>query len=398
MQGHAVRAMYACAGAADYYLESGDPKYWQTLQKLWQDTVSTKMYVMGGLGSRWEGEAFGDAYELPNARSYSETCAAIGGMLWNWRMLAATGEARFADVFERMLYNAVNVGMSLDGKLYCYANPLESPGKSDPNWHSREGTTRNPWYNVLCCPPNIQRTLGALPGYMYSTSKDGLYIHLYDNSLLDWHLEEGTGLKVEQKTNYPWDGKVEIIVSPAKKAQFTLYVRIPGWASSAKVRAEGKEIKDVKPGTYLALSRKWEAGDRVELDFDMRPQFVASHPLVYENTGKVAVQRGPLVYALEQLDQPVGTSVASVGLPATATGAETCRAEHRTDLLGGITVVRCKGLAYDPAGGLTELYRTAGPLRQRVGPEVDLTFIPYYAWANREPSPMRVWVHYVPTR
>jgi DUF1680 family protein len=395
MQGHAVRAMYACSGAADYYLETGEEKYWRTLENLWQDTVNTKMYITGSLGARWEGEAFGDAYELPNARSYSETCAAIGGMMWNWRMLAASGEARFTDVMERMLYNAVNVGMSLDGTLYCYANPLESPGKTDPTRLSREGTTRNPWYDVLCCPPNIERTLGALPGYLYNTSKDGLYVNLYENSLLDWHLEDGTGLKVEQKTNYPWDGNIELTVSPAKKAEFTLYVRIPGWATGAKVSVDGKNIKEgIKPGEYLPIRRRWEPGDRVRLELDMTPQLVAAHPKVYEDAGKVAVQRGPLVYCLEQLDQ-AGTSITGVAVPAVKKGAPGFRTEHRADLLGGITVIRLQGVAYDEAGSLSTLYRPAGPVAHRVGPYTDLTFIPYYAWANREPSPMRVWIPYV---
>ncbi len=393
MQGHAVRAMYACAGATDYYLETGDQKYWETLDRLWQDTVERKMYITGGLGARWTGEAFGDEYELPNSRSYSETCAAIGGMMWNWRLLAASGEARFADVLERMLYNAVNVGMSLDGTLYCYANPLESPGKTDPTRLSEAGTTRNPWYDVLCCPPNIERTLGSLPGYMYSTSKDGLYVHLYDNSLLDWHLEDGTGLKLEQKTNYPWDGNVELTVSPAKRAEFTLYVRIPGWATGAKVRADGKNIKDVKPGSYLGIRRRWEAGDRVQIEFDMTPQFVTAHPRVSEDAGKVAVERGPLVYALEQLDQPGGASVEDVVIPIGKKPSEGFRTEHRANLLGGITVIRYRGLGGAvPSQG--PLYRPIGPEAKMTGRPVDLTFIPYYVWANREPSPMKVWVPY----
>ena len=396
MQGHAVRAMYACSGATDYYLETGDQKYWRTLENLWQDTVNTKMYITGGLGARWEGEAFGDAYELPNARSYAETCAAIGGMMWNWRMLAASGEARFTDVLERMLYNAVNVGMSLEGTLYCYANPLESPGRTDPTWHSKEGTTRNPWYDVLCCPSNIERTLGALPGYLYSTSRDGLYVNLYENSRLDWHLEDGTGLQVEQKTNYPWDGNVEITVSPAKKKEFTVYVRIPGWVSSAQVRVEGKNVKEgVKPGEYLPLRRKWESGDRVQLTFDMTPQLVTAHPRVNENVGKVAVQRGPLVYCLEQLDQPENVSVVDVALPVGKKSSQGFRTEHRAGLLGGVTAVQYRALAYDPAASPGPLYRPVGPEAKRTAREVELTFIPYYAWANREPSPMRVWIPYV---
>jgi uncharacterized protein len=172
IEGHAVRAMYACSGATDYYLETGDPQYWRTLQTLWDDLVTTKMYVTGGLGARWEGEAIGAAYELPNSRAYAETCAAVGSYMWNWRMLAATGNARYSDLMERTLYNAINVGMSLNGALYCYYNPMEFADKAAPNRHSPEGRVRNPWYNVLCCPPNIERTLGSLPGYFYSTSQD----------------------------------------------------------------------------------------------------------------------------------------------------------------------------------------------------------------------------------
>jgi len=398
MQGHAVRAMYACSGATDYYLETGDQKYWTTLENLWRDTVNTKMYITGGLGARWEGEAFGDAYELPNSRSYSETCAAIGGMMWNWRMLAASGQARFTDVLERMLYNAVNVGMSLDGTLYCYANPLESPGKTDPNWHSKDGTTRNPWYDVLCCPPNIERTLGALPGYMYSTSKDGLYVHLYDNSLLDWHLEDGSGLKVEQKTRYPWQGSVELTVTPSKKKEFTVYLRIPGWASGAKVQVGGKAVKEgVKPGEYLPIRRRWEPGDRVRLDLDMTPQLVTSNPEVAEDFGKVAVQRGPLVYCLEQNDQSGVEQLSEVAIPVGKKTTEGFRTEFREGLLGGVEVIRQRGIAYEKGASEGALYRPVGFEQKKVGHDVELTFIPYYAWANREPSPMRVWVPYVPT-
>ena len=194
-----MRAMYACCGATDYYLETGDQTYWKTLNVLWEDLVSSQMYVTGGVGARSEGEAFGDSYELPNFTAYGESCAAIGNMMWNWRMLAATGDAKFADVIERALYNGINSGMSLDGTMYCYRNPLGF----DPSGGDH---IRNPWYDTTCCPPNLERTFASLPGYFYSTSKDGLYVHLYDNSQLDWHLEDGTGLKVVQKTNYPWDG------------------------------------------------------------------------------------------------------------------------------------------------------------------------------------------------
>jgi hypothetical protein len=397
LQGHAVRAMYACAGATDYYLETGDPKYGQTLENLWRDMVSSKMYITGGLGARWEGESFGDQFELPNSRSYAETCAAIGSFMWQWRMLHATGEARFADVMERQLYNAINVGMSLDGTLYCYANPLESPGRTDPNWHSKEGTTRNPWYDVLCCPPNIQRTLGSLPGYMYSTSKAGLYVHLYDNSELNWKLEDGTGLRVTQKTKYPWEGEADLTVNPATAAEFTVYLRIPGWAPAAKVLVNGEPVKGaVKPGEYLPVKRQWKAGDRVRLELDMTPQLIAAHPLVHENFGKVAVQRGPIVYALEQLDQPNVKTLSQIAVVAGENPGKNAQVQFRPELLGGVTVVKFPGVEYETPASQLPLYRPVGQEIRRPKRPVELTFIPYYAWANREPSAMRVWVDYEP--
>jgi len=396
LQGHAVRAMYASCGATDYYLETGDPKYWQTLENLWQDMVTSKMYITGGLGSRWEGESFGDAYELPNARAYAETCAAIGSLMWNWRMLAASSDARFTDILERALYNAINVGMSLDGALYCYYNPMEFTGHSDPNRHSKDGSVRNPWYDVFCCPPNIERTLGALPGYFYGTSKDGLYVHLYGSSSLDWHLEDGTGLNVQQKTKYPWEGGVDLIVSPAKPSDFTLYLRIPGWTSSAKLSVNGESWKaGVKPGAYFPIRRRWNAGDRLRLEFDMTPRLVASNPRVVENVGKVAVQRGPLIYTLEQIDQAGGTSVLDVAMIAGRNPVKDFQVEFRPDQLGGITVLRHRGAMLESPNATQALYGPPGSEAQKPSGEVDLTFIPYYAWANRQPSAMRVWVPYV---
>jgi len=264
LEGHAVRAMYACCGATDYYMETGDASYWKTLNTLWDDMTRTKMYVTGGVGSREAGEAFGDAYELPNYRAYGESCAAIGNMMWNWRMLAATGDAKFTDVIERALYNGINSGMSLDGTLYCYRNPLAF----DPSTGEK---IRNPWYDTTCCPPNLERTLASLPGYFYSTSNDGIYLHLYDNSDLDWRLEDGTGLKVTQETNYPWDGSVKVGITPAKAVEFTFHLRIPGWAEDAQVAVNGKTVTGAKPGEYLPIQRRWAAGDVIHAQFEMTP-------------------------------------------------------------------------------------------------------------------------------
>src|SRR5438874_7269532 len=226
LEGHAVRAMYACCGATDYYLETGDQAYWKTLNVLWNDLTAHQLYVNGGVGARAAGEAFGDQYELPNAQAYGESCAAIGNMMWNWRMLAASGDAKFTDVIERALYNGINSGMSLDGRTYCYRNPLAfDPEGESRDRHLVDGKIRNAWYDTTCCPPNLERTFASLSGYFYSTNADGVYVHLYDNSEMDWHLHDGTRLKVQQKTNYPWSGDVKITVSPATPNEFVMYVR-----------------------------------------------------------------------------------------------------------------------------------------------------------------------------
>jgi uncharacterized protein len=383
LEGHAVRAMYACCGATDYYLETGDAAYWKTLNVLWKDLVSAQMYVTGGVGARSDGEAFGDPYELPNARAYGESCAAIGNMMWNWRMLAATGESKYADVMERALYNGINSGMSLDGTLYCYRNPLAF----DPSGGDK---IRNEWYDTTCCPPNLERTFASLPGYFYSTSSDGVYLHLYDNSQLDWHLESGIGLKVRQKTNYPWDGGVEITVTPAEPAEFTVLLRIPGWTDTAQVSVNGKPVAGTTPGQYLPIRRRWTAGDALRVQFNMKPQLLEANAQVIENDGRVAVQRGPLVYCLEQIDQPEGVPLRDVALNLGPKSSAQFQEEFRNDLLDGIILLRHAGTAYGESAEQSRLYfpYSSEPRKSR---SVSLTFIPYYAWANRTATPMQVW-------
>jgi DUF1680 family protein len=383
LEGHAVRAMYACCGATDYYMETGDQKYWKTLDVLWNDLVSSQMYVTGGVGARSDGEAFGDSYELPNFTAYGESCAAIGNMMWNWRMLAATGDAKYADVIERALYNGINSGMSLDGTLYCYRNPLSF----DPAGGDR---IRNPWYDTTCCPPNLERIFASLPGYLYSTSKDGLYLHLYENSQLDWHLEDGTGLKVEQKTNYPWDGAVEISVTPAKSTEFTFYLRIPEWCNSAQVAVNGKSMSGVTPGQYLAVRRRWSPRDAIHLKFGMAPQVIEANRRVVDDYGRVAVQRGPLVYCLEQLDQPQGVSLYDVSLDLRQDSLSAFHEEFDKDLLGGIVVLKHAGAWAEKTSSDGKLYRAYTTTVPK-GRQVELKFIPYYAWANRAATPMQVW-------
>lgn len=370
-EGHAVRAMYASSGATDYYLETGDPQYKRTLDTLWADLTRHKMYITGGVGSRSSGEAFGAAYELPNEQAYTESCAAIGNMIWNFRMLAATGDARFADVMERALYNGINSGMSLSGTLYCYRNPLSSIGEK----------IRNEWYDTTCCPPNLERIFASLPGYFYATGKDGVYVNFYHNSEMDWQ-----GLTLEQKTSYPWSGDVRLTVTPSRPREFTLFLRIPAWSRTATASIGGAEISGT-PGAYLQVRRMWKPGDQITLHLDMTPRLSTANPLVAEDWGKVAVERGPLVYALEQPDQPAPDA----DLSFTNAGAG-FTLETRPEFLGGVVVLKHAGLAYEKPLESESLYEPLETSRQRKTTPVTLTFIPYYAWANREPSAMEVWV------
>ena len=376
-EGHAVRAMYASCGATDYYAETGDARYRQTLETLWRDMVAHKMYITGGVGSRSQDEAFGNDYELPNAQAYTESCAAIANYMWNWRMLMVTGESRFTDVMERSLYNGTNSGMSLDGTLYCYRNPLESTGEK----------IRNEWYETTCCPPNIERTLSSLPGYLFNTSKQGVYVNFFHNATMDWHLEDGTKLRVRQATQYPWNNRVEIVVDPAAPAEFSLFVRIPEWSKTTAVQINGASRQGAAAGAYYEIRRRWSRGDHVEVTFDMQPRLTRANTLVRENVGRVAVERGPLVYCLEQTDQPKNTRLFDEELSAGRGFTE----EFRSDLLGGITVLKHSGSVAEKPLEDEPLYAALEAPKPRSKP-VTLTFIPYYAWANRGQDSMEVWV------
>ena len=384
LEGHAVRAMYASCGATDYYMETGDAAYLTTLERLWADLVNRKMYITGGVGSREAGEAFGEAYELPNAQAYGESCAAIGNMMWNWRMLLALGRSRFADVIERALYNGINSGMSLSGTMYCYRNPLESSGEK----------IRNEWYDTTCCPPNLERILASLPGYMYNTGPRGIYVNLFHNSELDWHLEDGTGVRITQRTEYPWKGAVDFTVDPAHPAEFSLFVRVPAWSAVTTVMTnEGTVDNTPKAGEYFEIRRHWEPGNTVHVEFEMKARLVRANPLVREDAGRVAVERGPLVYCLEQPDQP-GFDLFDASVLVDGSGFTN---EFEPDLLGGIVVLKHHGTVVDQPFSDEPLYRAFQDNTERPGRLKALTFIPYYAWANRGPDRMEVWVPYAST-
>jgi len=377
LTGHAVRALYLCCGAADVYMEVGDAGLREALERLWRDLVERKMYVTGGVGSRHEGEAIGEAYELPNERAYAETCAAVANVMWNWRMLLMTGEARFADVMELALYNGALAGISLSGDRYFYVNPLADRGRY----------RRSRWFPCACCPPNIARLLSYLPGMIYSTSPQGIWVHIYAAGRA--RLEVG-GVEVElvQRTDYPWSGAVEVEVRPSHVDEFSLLLRVPGWCREARLEVGGVEARP-RPGVYAEVRREWEWGDVVRLDMAVEPVLLEAHPHVTCNTCRVAIARGPIIYCLEQVDNP-GCDVWDLAILP-----DSLRAEYRRDMLGGVVVVRGRGLALDASAWSGKLYAPLSRVEVKAR-EVEFTAVPYYAWGNREPGPMIVWARLAP--
>ncbi len=301
MTGHAVRHVYFCAGGADLVMENGDEPTRAALHRLWQNMVFRQMYITGGIGSRYEGEAFGHDFELPNQRAYTETCAAIGSVMWNWRMLLLEADARFADIMELALYNGVMSGISLDGESYFYQNPL-----ADDGTHRREA-----WFGCACCPPNIARLLSQLPGYFYSVSDEGIWAHFYAQSTARIALPGGGTVELKQHTKYPFEGEIEIEISalddvPADR-EWTLFLRAPLWCSSfhkPKINDKSADVSKPKNGgaNYLSLSRVWEKGDRVSVSFPMPVRRMECHPYAAEDSAHVALMRGPLVYCIEGAD------------------------------------------------------------------------------------------------
>ncbi|WP_219419284.1 glycoside hydrolase family 127 protein [Pseudonocardia nigra] len=356
VEGHAVRAVYLAAGAADVAVELGDDALLQALRTQFDHMLATKAYVTGGLGSRWDWEAFGDPYELPADRAYAETCAAIGGVQWAWRMLLATGDARYADAIERMLFNGFLAGISLSGTEYFYVNPLQLRADAHPDENRSPAHGRRGWFACACCPPNVMRTLASLDGYLATRDDSGVQLHQYAPGTVT---ADGIALTVE--TEYPWDGRVRVGVDAAP-GPFTLALRVPAWAEGATVTAGGA-TRPAEPG-YVRVDAT--AGDVVELHLPMAVRTTTAHPRVDAVRGCVALERGPLVYAAEQADHRVPVDDLHIDADARA------GATHRPDLLGGVTVVTARGSSGEE--------------------ELDLTLVPYFAWANRGAGPMRVWI------
>ncbi|MFD8339679.1 glycoside hydrolase family 127 protein [Streptomyces solisilvae] len=401
--GHAVRQLYLLAGAADVAAETGDTGLRDALVRLWEDMAATKTYLTGGVGSRHELESFGDAYELPPDRAYAETCAAVAAIHFGWRMALLTGEARYSDLVERTLFNGFASGVSLDGECWLYVNPLHvreddelrKAATGDQNTH------RTPWFRCACCPPNVMRLLASLPHYMASGDAEGLQLHQYASGSY-----EAGGGAVRVGTGYPWEGRIAVVVDAAPRdADWTLSLRIPHWARTYEATVGGEPVAERAEDGWLRLRRRWRPGETVVLSLPLDPRLTRPDPRVDGVRGCAAIERGPLVYCLERPDQPAGLRLDDIAL---APGAA-LSAEHRPELLGGVTVItsraQCRPVARDGwwpyrdggvgsrggAGGAD--VGSGGEADGAEVPEpVRVTAIPYYAWANREPGAMRVWL------
>jgi len=384
VEGHAVRALYLTTGVADLYLETGDRALYETLDRQWRDMVEGKLYVTGGVGARHHSEAFGHPYELPNDLAYCETCGAIASVMWSWRMLLATGEARFADLIERTLYNAVLAGVSLTGDRYFYVNPLASNG--DVERLSRGGNRRKEWHLVACCPPNVMRLFAALGHYVATRDTSGLQIHQYGSARITADLASGR-VALHMESAYPWDGRVRLTIEDAGATPWALGLRVPAWCAGASARLDGRAVGVLGAAGYLQIARAWKRGDVVELDLPMPARLTETHPRIESTRGCVAIERGPLVYCLEAVDNPHG-HVADLEIDTTAP----LESAWAPDRLEGVTLVRGSGWAVDTRPWANRLYRTVGAAPTASRRRVALTAVPYYAWANREPGAMRVWI------
>ncbi len=380
--GHAVRASYMYCGMADVAALTGDDSYLKAIDRIWENVVAKKLYITGGIGAKSDGEAFGKNYELPNAKAYCETCAAIGNVMWNHRMFLFHGDAKYIDVLERTLYNGLISGVSLSGDRFFYPNPLESRGQH----------RRSAWFSCACCPTNVTRFIPSVPGYVYAHSENKLYVNLFVSGS-GTIITKDNAVRIKQKTRYPWDGSVKMTVEPRSPAKFTICVRIPGWAQNqpvpgdlyryadssdekASLSVNGKEIAlDMEKG-FACIERNWKNGDVIELELTMPVRRVMSDEKVKANTGRVALQRGPIVYCAEGIDND--GHVLNLLL---ADNAE-LKTEHRKELLSGVTVIsgEAVGLSYDKEGKIQS--------RQKQ----DIVAVPYCVWANRRAGEMAVWL------
>ena len=386
--GHAVRAMYLYSGMADVAAETGDKTLLDACRRLWKNLVGRRMYITGGIGPAHANEGFTFDYDLPDESAYAETCAAIGLVFWAHRMLHLDPDGRYADVMELALYNGALSGVSLDGTKFFYANPLATYPKVEPNKPMRAGQKRHyqrsEWFGCACCPPNIARLIASFGQYVYSQGPSEARVNLYVGSKAELQVG-GQTVRIEQRTRYPWDPKVRIRVRPEKPAAFTLSLRIPGWCRGAKLKVNGKPVAaaGITKKGYAKIRRQWAAGDVVELVLPMPVERIEANPKVRQAAGRVALQRGPIVYCLEEIDN--GPGLHDLALPREAK----LRAAFDPKLLGGVTVITGKAKRREQKSWSGDLYRPAGTKTESAA----IKAVPYACWNNRRPGEMRVWMN-----
>jgi uncharacterized protein len=392
--GHAVTAAYLYAGATDVYSETGEKDLWEALDRIWKNVVFQKMYITGGtcaihIGVTSSGdkshEAFGREYELPNTSSYNETCANIANAMWNQKMFSTSGEARFENVVEKVIYNSGLSGINIDGTKFCYTNNLRWEGLQSKILKN-DTYTRLPYLGCFCCPPNVLRTIAKIGSWAYSISDNSLWVNIYGSNILNTKLTDGNKIELEQQSNFPWDGKVKLVIKNSNSKEYTIKLFIPEWCEGAIIKVNGKLLNSsITADSYQTITRKWVINDIIELDLPMNVKLMVSNPLVEEVINQVAIMRGPVVYCLESNDLPENIAVSEIYIPLDIKFTPRFDAK----LLGGVTVL--EGEAYyikniDLHGKLYQELKEQEIKKQKI------RLIPYFSWNNRGIAKMSVWM------
>jgi uncharacterized protein len=391
--GHAVLALYYYAGAADVYAETGEQALIDALDRLWDNVTERKMYVTGAVGQTHYGassrkdkieEGFIDEYQMPNLTAYNETCANICNSMFSYRMLGIKGESKYADIMELVLYNSGLSGISIEGKDYYYSNPLRKiDGALDYDKMNVEFPQRQPYLKCFCCPPNLVRTIAKSPGWAYSKSQNGIAVNLYGGNKLETTLLDGSVIKLEQESNYPWDGAVKITIQACKSDPFSMLLRVPGWAIGTTIKVNGQPV-DAVPGNFANITRVWQAGDIISMNMPMEVKFVEGHPRIEELRNQVAVKRGPVVYCVESADLPKGKSILDVYM----NGKSDLKATYQPNTLGGIATVESEVFIREDKE-VKDMYRSIDKPKLK---STKVTFVPYFSWSNRGDGEMTVFM------
>jgi uncharacterized protein len=384
-EGHAVRQLYLLAGAADLYVETGDHILLVALERIWAEMVATKTYLTGGIGAHHKDEAFGDPYELPNERSYCETCAAISSIMFSWRMLMITGEAKYADLIERTLYNGFLAGVSLDGQRFIYANPLQVR-----EGHVNRGIDgdykRVTWFRCACCPPNVMRTLASLEHYVLLSSSTKAVLHQYMAGRYAAEVAEGE-VVLQVDTDYPWEGIVTVRIVSGPDRPWELALRVPDWAEHPTLTVNGQNVRFSPADRWWLVRREWQHGDEVVLVLPLQPRYTTADPRLDAARGAVALEYGPLVYCLEGADNP-SSRLDDITIDTT----KTPEVVPGDDILAGVTTIRAMGHIRARRDSSWWPYRPASASTMDGEEPTTLNAVPYYTWGNREQGAMRIWV------